>query len=32
MQLKLDKTTKEVELEAYDNPWKLLNLIDHPAK
>ena len=32
IKLQLDKETKEVVLKAYENPFKLLNIIDYPAK
>lgn len=32
MQLKVDKKTNQVELETFQNPWKLLNIADHLPK
>lgn len=28
MQLKLNKETNQIEVEAFDNPWKLLDIVD----
>lgn len=32
MQVKVDQATGEVRLEAFKNPWKLLDIVDYPAK
>jgi len=32
LQLKVDKKTGQVELEAFQNPWKLLNIINYLPK
>ena len=32
MELKIDEATKDIKLEAYRNPWKLLDIIDYTAE
>ena len=32
IKLHLDKATNEVKIKAYENPFKLVNIIDYPAK
>jgi hypothetical protein len=32
MQLKLNKETNQIEVEAFDNPWKLLDIVDYLPK